>query len=55
LLSVRGNLNRSTAYEAFLRRQSIDLEGFRVSYENGKLQNAFVTQSMLSADGRALG
>lgn len=55
LLSVRGNLNRSAAYEAFLRRQSIDLEGFRVSYENGKLQNAFVTQSMLSADGRALG
>ena len=55
LLNVRGNLNRSTAYEAFLRRQSIDLEGFRVSYENGKLQNAFVTQSMLSADGRSLG
>ena len=55
LLSVRGNINRSAAHEAFLRRQSIDLEGFRVSYENGKLQNAFVTQSMLSADGRALG
>ena len=45
LLNVRGNLNRSTAYEAFLRRQSIDLEGFRVSYENGKLQNAFVTKT----------
>lgn len=55
LSSVRGNLNRSAAFEAFTRRQSIDLEGFRVSYDNGKLQNAYVTQSMLSADGRVLG
>lgn len=55
LLSARGNLNRSAAYEAFSRRQSIDLEGFRVSYDNGKLQSAYVTQSMLRADGRVIG
>jgi ABC-type branched-subunit amino acid transport system substrate-binding protein len=49
------SLNRSAAFEAFSRRQSIDIEGFRVSYDNGKLQNAYVTQSMLSADGRVIG
>jgi ABC-type branched-subunit amino acid transport system substrate-binding protein len=55
LQGVRGNLNRSAAFEVFARRQSVDMEGFRVSYENGKLQSAFVTQSMLSADGRVIG
>jgi ABC-type branched-subunit amino acid transport system substrate-binding protein len=55
LQSVRGNLNRGTAYEAFARRQTVDMEGFRVSYDNGKLQGAYVTQSMLSADGRVIG
>jgi ABC-type branched-subunit amino acid transport system substrate-binding protein len=55
LQTVRGNLSRSTAFEAFSRRQSIDLEGFRVAYDNGKLQTAYVTQSMLSADGRVVG
>jgi ABC-type branched-subunit amino acid transport system substrate-binding protein len=55
LQTVRGNLSRASAYEAFARRQSMDLEGFRVAYENGKLQTAYVTQSMLSADGRVIG
>jgi ABC-type branched-subunit amino acid transport system substrate-binding protein len=55
LQGVRGSLSRSAAYEAFSRRQSVDMEGFRVSYENGKLQSAYVTQSMLSADGRVIG
>jgi ABC-type branched-subunit amino acid transport system substrate-binding protein len=55
LQTVRGNLSRSSAFEAFSRRQSIDIEGFRVAYENGKLQTAYVTQSMLSADGRVVG
>jgi ABC-type branched-subunit amino acid transport system substrate-binding protein len=55
LQTVRGPLSRSAAYEAFSRRQSMDLEGFRVAYDNGKLQSAYVTQSMLSADGRVIG
>ena len=55
LQNVRGNLNRSAAFEAFSRRQPVDLEGFRVTYNNGKLQSAYVTQSMLSADGRLIG
>lgn len=55
LQNARASLNRSSAYEAFARRQSIDLDGFRVSYDNGKLQSAYVTQSMISADGRVIG
>jgi ABC-type branched-subunit amino acid transport system substrate-binding protein len=55
LQSVRGNLNRSAAFEAFSRRQAVDMEGFRVAYDNGKLQSAYVTQSLLMADGRVIG
>jgi ABC-type branched-subunit amino acid transport system substrate-binding protein len=55
LHTLRGNLNRNAVFEAFSRRQSVDLEGFRISYDNGKLQTAYVTQSMLSADGRVVG
>jgi ABC-type branched-subunit amino acid transport system substrate-binding protein len=55
LQGVRGNLNRGNALEAFSRRQAMDMEGFRVAYDNGKLQSAYVTQSMLSADGRVIG
>jgi ABC-type branched-subunit amino acid transport system substrate-binding protein len=55
LQNARGSLNRSSAYEAFAKRQSVDMEGFRVSYDNGKLQSAYVTQSMISSDGRVIG
>ena len=55
LQTVRGNLNRSAVLEAFDRRQTVDLDGFRISYDNGKLHNAFVTQSMIRADGRVMG
>jgi hypothetical protein len=55
LANVREGLSRRAAFEAFARRSSVDLEGFRINYEGGRLQSAFVTQSMLSADGRVLG
>ena len=54
MLSAK-SLNRSAVYEAFVRRQSIDLEGFRVEYDNGKRTSEFVTQSMVSMDGRVIG
>ncbi len=54
MLSAK-SLSRSAVYEAFSRRQSIDLEGFRVEYDNGRLTSAFVTQSMISIDGRVIG
>ncbi len=49
------SLNRSSVYQAFLRRPTLDLDGFIVDVENGRLQSAFVTQSMMSLDGRVIG
>lgn len=54
MLNVK-SLNRGAVYDAFARRQSIDMEGFRVEYDNGRLTTAFVTQSMISTDGRVVG
>jgi ABC-type branched-subunit amino acid transport system substrate-binding protein len=54
MLSAK-TLSRGAVFEAFSRRQSIDLEGFRVEYDNGRLQSAFVTQAMISMDGRVIG
>ncbi len=48
-------LTRASIYDAFVRRGSMDLEGFRIEVENGRLQSAFVTQSMMSLDGRVIG
>jgi ABC-type branched-subunit amino acid transport system substrate-binding protein len=49
------SLTRASVYEAFARRQTVDIEGFRVEVENGRLQSAFVTQSMMRVDGRVIG
>jgi ABC-type branched-subunit amino acid transport system substrate-binding protein len=54
LLSAK-SLNRNSVYEACMRRQTIDLEGFRVEYDKGRLVSAYVTQSMISMDGRVIG
>lgn len=49
------NLTRSAVYEAFVRRQSMNLEGFPVDLDKGRLTTAYVTQSMISMDGRVIG
>ncbi|MBS7806687.1 ABC transporter substrate-binding protein [Variovorax sp. PCZ-1] len=49
------SLNRSAVFEAFSRRQTMEVDGFRVELENGRLQSAFVTQSMMRMDGRVIG
>ncbi len=49
------NLTRGAVYEAFSRRQSMNLEGFPVDLDNGRLTTAYVTQSMISMDGRVIG
>ncbi|MFM7330982.1 MAG: ABC transporter substrate-binding protein [Brachymonas sp.] len=54
MLSAK-SLTRASVFEAFARRQSMDLDGFRIEVENGRLQSAFVTQSMMSMDGRVIG
>jgi hypothetical protein len=55
LNEVDGSLTRQGALAAFQRRAAVDLGGFRVSYNRERRGGAFVTQSMLSVDGRVIG
>lgn len=56
VLSKAGaGLNRQTALAAFQRRESVDVGGFRVSYNAAGRGSQFVTQSMLSRDGYTVG
>jgi ABC-type branched-subunit amino acid transport system substrate-binding protein len=53
--AIDGSLNRTSVLEAFARRQSMDLGGFRVAFDAQRRTSAYVTQSMLGADGRVIG
>ena len=53
--SVEGPVNRATTLQAFVRRSTVDLGGFRITPDARSRGTAFVTQSMISADGRLLG
>ena len=55
LSSVDGALTRQSALTAFQRRDTIDVGGFRVSFNAQRRSNTYVTQSMMSADGRLIG
>ena len=56
VLSKAGaGLNRQTALAAFQKRESVDVGGFRVSYNAAGRGSQFVTQSMLSRDGHMVG
>ena len=55
LQRVDGPLNRSTAMLAFMRRTAMDIGGFRIAPDNRARGTAYVTQSMISADGRLVG
>lgn len=46
---------RAGVLAAFQRRREIDLGGFRVSFDAQRRSAAYVTQSMLAADGRVVG
>jgi ABC-type branched-subunit amino acid transport system substrate-binding protein len=48
-------LTRSSVLAAFERRKDIDLGGFSIAYEAQRRSTAFVTQSMLSSEGRVIG
>lgn len=50
-----GALTRASALQAFQARGSVDLGGLTVDGRPGRSVNAFVTQSMLSANGRVVG
>jgi ABC-type branched-subunit amino acid transport system substrate-binding protein len=55
LHSVDGPMTRASALLAFQRRSTVDLGGLRVDPSQHRSGNAYVTQSMISADGRIIG
>jgi hypothetical protein len=55
VLSDLDTLNRQTALAAFQRRAAIDLGGYRVAYGSQRRGASYVTQSMLTVDGRVVG
>lgn len=55
LSGVDGILTRQSALAAFQRRSSLDMGGFRISFNAQRRSNTYVTQSMMSADGRLIG
>jgi hypothetical protein len=55
LSDVDGALTRQTALAAFQRRSPVDVGGFRVSFNRERRSASFVTQSMLTVDGRVIG
>ena len=55
LNGIEGPVTRATALAAFQRRQDLDLGGYRVSFRGERRSAGFVTQSMLTADGRVIG
>jgi hypothetical protein len=55
LQTVDGNVNRSNVLQAFARRSAVDLGGFRIAPDARARGVAYVTQSMISADGRLVG
>lgn len=55
LQSMDGPLTRASAMQAFARRSTIDLGGFRIAPDARNPGTAYVTQSMIAADGRLVG
>jgi ABC-type branched-subunit amino acid transport system substrate-binding protein len=52
---IDGAPTRANTLAAFQRRRDVDVGGFRVSFEGLRRSAGFVTQSMLTADGRVVG
>lgn len=55
LNEIDGPVTRASALAAFQRRQEVDLGGWRVRFDGQRRASAFVTQSMLTPDGRVVG
>lgn len=53
--AIDGPVTRATALAAFQRRAAMDVGGYRVSFDERRRSATFVTQSMLTADGRVVG
>ena len=55
LNEIDGPLTRQSALVAFQRRASLDIGGFRISFNAQRKSGAYVTQSMMTLDGRLIG
>jgi ABC-type branched-subunit amino acid transport system substrate-binding protein len=55
LNDIGGEITRGSALAAFQRRVNVDVNGFRVSFNPQRRSPAYVTQSMLTLDGRIIG
>ena len=55
LNNIRGEITRASALTAFQRRDNVDVNGFRVSFNPQRRSTSYVTQSMLTLDGRVIG
>lgn len=55
LSDIDGPLTRQGVLAAFQRRSTLDLGGFRISFSPQHRSGSYVTQSMMTADGRLIG
>lgn len=52
---MEGTPSRQNTLEVFRKNPSIDLGGFQVNFQDGRRTSHYVTQSMITPDGRLLG
>ena len=52
---IEGVMTRQTVLNAFQQRATHDIGGFRVSFNSQRRSSHYVTQSMLTTDGRLIG
>lgn len=55
LNAIDGPLTRQTALDSFQKRASLNMGGFRISFNAQRRSGSYVTQSMLTLDGRLIG
>jgi ABC-type branched-subunit amino acid transport system substrate-binding protein len=55
LSDVDGALTRHSALAAFQRRGAMDVGGYRIAFDPRRRSGTYVTQSMLTQDGRVIG
>lgn len=55
LNDVDGAVTRQSALAAFQRRSTQDVGGFRISFNTQRRSSTYVTQSMMTQDGRLIG
>ena len=55
LSRMEGALTRPSVLSAFQKRSNVDLGGFQVNFDNQRRSSAYVTQSMMTLEGRVIG